>query len=147
MLTYAALTLAIVALASIASAQTPSGTLLQRPNLRAQPHGPTRQFPPSPPRTKTCRVEQGTVSGADDGPRILKAFQDCNNGGLVQLDAKYTIVSPLDLTFLSHVDVALVGTVTFGGSVDYWITHTFKYGYQNASGESLTALTSQPTES
>ena len=128
------LAVALAALASIASAQTATGAVPQRPNIRAEPHGPTREFPPSPPRSKTCRVEQSKVSGADDAPRILKAFQDCNNGGVVQLDAKYTIASPLDLTFLSHVDVALVGTVTFAGNVDYWITHTFKYGYQNASG-------------
>ena len=107
---------------------------IARPEIKAFPLQPGTPHAVSPARDplKYCFVKP-SCSSDDDGPNILKAFQKCNNGGTVVLDADYTIGSPLDLTFLNSVDVAISGTVNFAGDVDYWIEHTFKYAYQTSS--------------
>ncbi|KAG5996538.1 hypothetical protein E4U43_002833 [Claviceps pusilla] len=129
----------LTALASAASTPPSSKThinnpVIPRPDLQAHPFPPTKPFPKSSARqaSKTCFVSPKPV-GQDDAPAILKAFHDCNNGGTVVLDKAYTIASPLDLTFLNAVDVAITGTVKFTDDIPYWTEHTFKYAYQNAS--------------
>ena len=69
--------------------------------------------------------------GEDDAPAILAAFRRCNRGGTVVLDAAYTLASPLDLTFLDGVDVALSGSVTFSDDIPYWTAHVFRYAFQD----------------
>ncbi|KAK2060926.1 polygalacturonase [Colletotrichum caudatum] len=109
-----------------------SSTAPVRPNIKPAPFHPGSAFPASAPRTKTCVVEAG-VAGTDDAPAILKAFTDCNHGGTVVLDSTYNICSPLDLTFLKSVDVAITGTVNFCDDIDYWLSRTFKYTFQLSS--------------
>ncbi|KAG6000334.1 hypothetical protein E4U21_005564 [Claviceps maximensis] len=129
------------ALASTAASATPpydevrgNGSVIHRPDLQAHPFQPTRPFAKSPARqhSKTCCVA-ARHDGQDDAPAILEAFRKCNHGGTVVLDKAYTVRSPLDLTFLQHVDVAISGSVTFSNDTDYWVEHSFKYAYQNAS--------------
>jgi galacturan 1,4-alpha-galacturonidase len=128
----AATCLSLVSNAAANPSQKPS--LLVRPEIKAGPHNPGRPHHVCPPRQKNkyCRVKPGK-QGHDDAKSILAAFHQCNHGGTVVLDANYTIASPLDLTFLRNLDVALTGTVNFGTNVSYWVEHSFKYDYQNSS--------------
>jgi len=129
-------TLAIACLAATANAFISQGrTVIERPEIRAFPLTPGKPHAESPPRdpSKVCFVRPSCTAGSDDAPKILKAFHDCNYGGTVVFDANYTIASPLDLTFLENVDVAISGTINFKGDVDYWVEHTFKYPFQDSS--------------
>lgn len=112
--------------------------LPKRPIITPAPYGTGKDFPYSPPRDegRYCYVEPGPANGTtrDDAPEILKAFQDCNGGGTIVLDQSYLIGSPLDLTFLEHVDVVITGEVAFDDSdVYYWARNSFKYAFQNMS--------------
>ncbi|KAG5927019.1 hypothetical protein E4U42_002702 [Claviceps africana] len=109
-------------------------SFIPRPVLRSQPLQPAKPFAKSPARdaSKTCFVKPAGA-GHDDAPAILKAFQKCNHGGTVVLDAAYTLGSTLDLTFLEAVDVAITGSVTLSTDLKYWSTESYKYAYQNAS--------------
>ncbi|UKZ50459.1 hypothetical protein TrVGV298_004722 [Trichoderma virens] len=104
-------------------------TILERPKLHWGPKTPGHQFPHSPKRHKTCYVPNCLSSGHhgknDDTPEILKAFKNCNKGGTVILNEEYTIASPLDLTFLEAVDVAITGTIKFTNDIDYWVKNSF----------------------
>ena len=104
-----------------------------RPEIRAWPLSPGTPHAISPPRNpdKYCFVKPSCKSD-DDAPNILAAFQKCNHGGTVVLDATYTIGSPLDLTFLDSVDVVLSGTVKFSTDINYWVANSFKYAYQTS---------------
>ena len=112
--------------------------LPKRPVITTAPYGTGQAFPVSPPRDegRYCYVEPGSANGtaSDDAPGILKAFQDCNGGGTIVLDQTYLIGSPLDLTFLEHVDIVITGEVAFDDSdVYYWARNSFKYAFQNMS--------------
>ncbi|KAL7952127.1 glycoside hydrolase family 28 protein [Trichoderma barbatum] len=110
---------------------------LERPKLQWGPKTPGHQFPHSPKRHKTCYVtschRSNHHSKHDDAPEILKAFKKCNRGGIVILNEEYTIASPLDLTFLEAVDVAITGTIKFTNDIDFWVKNSFKYDFQNSS--------------
>lgn len=130
-----ALYVCVVALTYLASiADAVAGPSLARPEIKPWPHAPGGHFPVSPPRDhdRYCLVEP-SQHGGDDAGKILSAFRQCNNGGTVVLDKNYTIASPLDLTFLNQIDVAILGTINFSGDISYWKQHSFKYAYQNAS--------------
>ncbi|CRK19495.1 hypothetical protein BN1708_012652 [Verticillium longisporum] len=72
--------------------------------------------------------------GGDDAPQILAAVKKCNNGGTVVLDKVYRIASPLDLTFLQHIDIIITGEIHFADEdVYYWAENSFKYKFQNQS--------------
>ncbi|UPK92414.1 hypothetical protein LCI18_003349 [Fusarium solani-melongenae] len=136
MIVYASV-VALTYLASIADAVAgPSHghNSLARPEIKPWPHAPGGHYPVSPPRHpgRYCFVEP-SQHGGDDAGKILSAFRECNYGGTVVLDKNYTIASPLDLTFLNQVDVAILGTINFSGDVNHWKKHSFKYAYQNAS--------------
>lgn len=105
----------------------------KRPQHSASPLQPTKPFPQSPPRTKSCFVKPSHKPGGDDAAKILKAFKKCNNGGTVVLDKEYNICTPLDLRFLKHVDVALTGTVSFCEDTAMWNASTFKFPFQDGS--------------
>jgi galacturan 1,4-alpha-galacturonidase len=129
--------LSIASLAASASAvvYSPNGgkPVIERPSIKAWPLQPGKPHAASPrDPDKYCFVKPSCKSD-DDAPNILKAFRDCNHGGTVVLDANYTIGSPLDLTFLDSIDVAISGTINFSGDVDYWVEHSFKYAYQDSS--------------
>ncbi|GKT80662.1 LOW QUALITY PROTEIN: exopolygalacturonase [Colletotrichum tofieldiae] len=104
-----------------------------RPNIVPSPKTPTRPLPVSPPRdpSRVCIVCPKT--NGDSAPTILKAAHDCNDGGTVVFmpNATYRIASRVDLTFLKHIDFAILGTIVFSDDVKYWQTNTFAYRYQN----------------
>ncbi|KAG5939101.1 hypothetical protein E4U59_003315 [Claviceps monticola] len=131
------LSAALSSAASTPALQTRSNnsSTIPRPDLKAHPLPPATPFRKSPARNahKTCFVTPSAGLGEDDAPAILKAFHKCNNGGTVVLDGDYTIGSPLDLTFLHAVDVAISGSVSLSNDVEYWASHSMKYAYQNAS--------------
>lgn len=109
---------------------------LARPDIQLSPYNTGHAARVSPPRdaNKTCFVPPSS-NGSDASPAILSAFQACNNGGTVVLDADYTVASKLDLTFLDAVDVAISGTVSFADDIDYWTAagNDFAIAYQNSS--------------
>lgn len=124
----ALLKVALALVAAVAARSAP-----ERPNHQPTPLQPYKAFPTSAPREKTCFVKPSCTEGRDDAPKILAAFEECNNGGTVVLDREYTICSPLDLRFLKHVDVALTGTVKFCDDVDSWLPETFQFPFQDGS--------------
>ncbi|KAF4978009.1 hypothetical protein FZEAL_5554 [Fusarium zealandicum] len=129
--------LSVVALLALLSPalSKPSHHLPKRPQIEAAPYNTGREFPASPPRHKSryCYVKPGYKKDSNDAHSILKAFKKCNNGGTIVLDKKYTIASPLDLTWLSHVDVVITGEVHFKSDPYYWAENSFKIPYQNMS--------------
>lgn len=113
---------------------------LARPALQPSPFHPgaPRHVSPARDANKTCFVppSQDNNNTADASPAILAAFRACNHGGTVVLDADYTIASPLNLTFLESVDVALTGTVSFTDDIEYWTSGdggAYRIVYQNSS--------------
>jgi galacturan 1,4-alpha-galacturonidase len=123
---------AVAGLACIANVVAHKWLPVPRPEIKAWPYNPGGAFPVSPHRVKSCYVKASN-NGGDDAGSILHAFHTCNNGGTVVLAANYTIASPLDLTFLKHVDVAITGTINFAPDLSYWTEHSFKYAYQDAT--------------
>lgn len=87
-------------------------------------------------RNRTCVAESHNDLKTDDAENILKAVQDCNNGGHVIFAAKqtYTIASPLNLTGLSSIDLDIQGTLSFpSDNLTYWQANSFDLKYQNAT--------------
>ncbi|KAL5363878.1 putative exopolygalacturonase X [Aspergillus floccosus] len=103
-------------------------------NDACKPHHPFRPLPPSAPRTKTCHV-RSHGDGSDDAAFVLSALRKCNNGGKVVFDAdkEYTIGTALDMTFLRHVDLEILGRIQFTNDTNYWEANSFKHGFQNAT--------------
>ncbi|KAG5658691.1 hypothetical protein KAF25_010872 [Fusarium avenaceum] len=125
---------ALCALVSSASANS-GHHVLKRPHVEAAPYGTGQKFPDSPPRSRNhyCYVKPGKGADRDDAARILTAFKKCNKGGTIVLDQEYIVGSPLDLTWLAHVDVVITGTLNFKSDPYYWADHSFKYDFQNMS--------------
>ncbi|KAL1999933.1 hypothetical protein VTN02DRAFT_3789 [Thermoascus thermophilus] len=109
------------------------GISTSRNNL-CWPHLPFRPLPPSLNRTKVCHVPS-RGDGTDDSAAILRALHECNHGGKVVFDQDkhYTIGTALDLTFLKHIDLEILGTVQFTNDTDYWQANSFKQVFQNAT--------------
>ncbi|KAI8255712.1 Exopolygalacturonase X-1 [Colletotrichum sp. SAR 10_98] len=80
-----------------------------------------------------CYVKPGCGEKRDDAPKILDAFKKCNDGGTVVFDKSYLIGSPLDLTFLKHIDVVITGSIEFNDDPYYWADNSFKFAFQNQS--------------
>ncbi|KAF5964144.1 exopolygalacturonase [Fusarium bulbicola] len=120
---------------SVVGTSSRNSALPKRPHVEAAPYGTGKAFPKSPARSRKdfCYVNAGKGKNVDDAPGILKAFKKCNKGGTIVLDQKYSIASPLDLTWLSHVDVIITGEVNFKSDPYYWADHSFKYDFQNMS--------------
>ncbi|KAF2656991.1 glycoside hydrolase family 28 protein [Lophiostoma macrostomum CBS 122681] len=106
----------------------------RRPNHAVAPFHSGKAFPASSNRTKTCTVKS-SGNGTDDSPAILKAIDDCNDGGHVVFGAgeKYTIGTALDLTHLKHIDLDIQGTLQFSNDTTYWQSHSFNQTFQNAT--------------
>lgn len=107
-----------------------------RPNIKPAPFDAGKALPYSPPRhpKRRCFVRPGADATRDDARVIYHAFKECNNGGTIILDQTYLISSPLDLTFLRHIDVVLTGEIHFDDSdVYYWAENSFKFNFQNQS--------------
>ncbi|KAK6209991.1 cytochrome P450 [Colletotrichum tabaci] len=107
----------------------------KRPVVEPAPFNSGKAMPYSPPRDegRYCYVKPSCTAGRDDAPKILRAFTECNDGGTVVLDQKYLVSSPLDLTFLKHVDVVITGEVHFNDDPYYWAENSFKFDFQNQS--------------
>lgn len=135
------LTAGIILAAPLAAGSCGASTSKQasttRPSIQPYPYNTGYASLVSPARdaNKTCVVAAPANSSADSSPAILSAFQTCNNGGTVVLDAEYTIASRLDLTFLQSIDVAITGTLNFAADIDYWTSSdgAFSITYQNSS--------------
>ncbi|KAJ5242000.1 uncharacterized protein N7469_000327 [Penicillium citrinum] len=114
-------------------AKPPSASKYSRTEA-CKPHHPFRPLPVSQARTRTCHVSSHG-NGVDDSKNILKALKKCNNGGKVIFDEDktYTVGTALDMTFLKHVDLEVLGTIQFTNDTDYWQEHAFKQIYQNAT--------------
>jgi galacturan 1,4-alpha-galacturonidase len=125
------LVVAAAAFAGVAQARD----FIPRPNIQPGPIQPYKAFPKSTPRTKTCFVKPSCTEGRDDGPKIMAAMKDCNDGGTVVLDKEYNVCSPMDLRFLKHIDIAITGTITWCDDVDHWLPLLFKYEYQYAAAQ------------
>ncbi|KAK2013576.1 pectin lyase-like protein [Colletotrichum eremochloae] len=78
-------------------------------------------------------VKPSCTEGHKDAPKILREFTECTDGGTVVLDKKYLISSPLDLTFLRHIDVVIAGEIHFNADPYYWADNGFKFAFQNQS--------------
>ena len=126
-----------ILLASILTVAASRGTAVpKRPHLEPSPYNAGAAMPHSPQRDRHrfCHVVPSRGHNRDDAPKILHAFKKCNNGGTVVLDQTYEIASPLDLTFLKHIDVVITGEIHFSDDdVYYWAENSFKYEFQNQS--------------
>ncbi|KAI1798604.1 glycoside hydrolase family 28 protein [Daldinia bambusicola] len=127
---------AVLALLLSPALATRNPKIPPRPNVVPSPYVASRAMLVSPPRDKGryCHVKQGCTTHRDDAPHILRALHKCNNGGTVVFDKSYVIGSPLDLTFLRHVDIVVTGSIAFDDAdVYYWQDRSFKYAFQNQS--------------
>lgn len=130
------ITLGLMAISSATPTGPGSGSpVVPRPVVQPFPldTGHSRVMHSTRSSNKTCVVPP-SQNGSDSSPAILSAFQSCNQGGTVVLDADYTIASPLNLTFLQSVDVALTGTINFADDIAYWTSGgAYPITYQNSS--------------
>ena len=127
-----AYTLALVAHTASSLATSPRSadvSTIVRPKVLPSPHGYGKPPHVSPPRDRFCFVVP-KGDGRDDADGILETIHRCNNGGTVVFDGNYTIGSPLDLTFLKHIDIALLGTINFDTDLPYWEGHWYEFTYQ-----------------
>ncbi|KAF4838751.1 Exopolygalacturonase X-1 [Colletotrichum tropicale] len=126
---------ALLPVSSAASVSSPKPNIPERPHVVPAPYNTGRDMPHSPPREegRYCYVKPGCGEKRDDAPKILDAFKKCNNGGTVVFDKSYLIGSPLDLTFLKHIDVVITGSIEFNDDPYYWADNSFKFAFQNQS--------------
>lgn len=114
----------------------PHFKLPKRPDVKPYPYDSGTPMPYSPARDagRYCYVKPGISEDRDDAAAIFDAFHKCNDGGTIIFDRDYLIGSPLDLTFLRHIDVIITGEIHFDASdVYYWAENSFKYDFQNQS--------------
>ncbi|KAH8687041.1 pectin lyase fold/virulence factor [Ilyonectria robusta] len=125
----------LVACDLVSSVLAARHSIPKRPHLVPSPYNAGKALPYSPPRHKGryCYVKPTRGSNKDDAAPILKAFKKCNHGGTVVMDDSYLIASPLDLTFLKHIDVVITGEIDFKDDVYYWADNSFKFPFQNQS--------------
>ncbi|KAF6834764.1 exopolygalacturonase [Colletotrichum musicola] len=126
---------ALLSASSAASVASPKPAIPKRPNVVPAPFNAGRSMPFSPPREKGryCYVKPGCGKKRDDAAGVLDAFEKCNDGGTVVFDKSYLISSPLDLTFLKHIDIVITGEIAFNDDPYYWAENSFKFDFQNQS--------------
>lgn len=103
------------------------------PELVAAPYAPPNfMLPYGNSSREICIVP---ANSTDAGPSIVSAVCECNDEGafLFSANQSYTISTPLDLTFLNNIDIAISGTILFDDSPGHWINKTFNYAFQGAS--------------
>ncbi|CAG8980019.1 hypothetical protein HYALB_00005193 [Hymenoscyphus albidus] len=79
------------------------------------------------PQGKTCIVH-ALRNQTDDAPQILKAFETCNHGGVV--DEVYWIATRLN-PVVEDVEVRWRGVWVFSDDLDYWRTNSYPITFQN----------------
>lgn len=106
----------------------------ERPSIDISPKSLSPGLPESPSRdpSRVCIVDP---LAEDAGPELIKQAEKCNNGGtVVFLEGEtYRIDTPTDLTFLEHIDIAILGTITFSEDIEYWQTAAFTIAFQNTT--------------
>lgn len=106
----------------------------QRPDIQPTPYHPYKAIPLDSTRDgRVCHVKPSCTKGRDDAAKIIKAFEECNDGGTIVLDKEYTVCTPLDLRFLKHVDVALTGKIEFCTDLEMWQANFFQFHFQDAA--------------
>lgn len=116
------------------AAQAQEAAAPKRPSILPGPYQPYRPIPLDTPRDgRVCRVKPSCTPGRDDSAKIVRAMEECNDGGTVLLDGDYTICRPLDLRFLKHIDVALTGNIEFCTDIEMWQQNLFRFHFQGAS--------------
>ncbi|KAJ9138908.1 Pectin lyase-like protein [Pleurostoma richardsiae] len=100
-------------------------------------HAASSSLPFPQPRTPvrhSCKKCTVTPLGGtkDDSPQILKAFQDCSNGGTVVFpeSSNYYIASRLN-PVVHDLTVEWRGTWTFSDDLDYWRNNSYPIAFQN----------------
>ncbi|TVY86750.1 putative galacturan 1,4-alpha-galacturonidase C [Lachnellula willkommii] len=95
----------------------------------ASPWGPAPKGPAK--HGKTCTV-QALGNQVDDTPHILKAFEECNNGGIVVFpeDQNYWIGTKLN-PVIKDVTIEWKGTWTLSDNLDYWRNNSYPIAFQN----------------
>ncbi|TVY43267.1 putative galacturan 1,4-alpha-galacturonidase C [Lachnellula subtilissima] len=80
---------------------------------------------------KTCIV-QALGDQKDDTPQILKAFEECNNGGIIVFpeDQNYWIGTKLH-PVIKDVTIEWKGTWTLSDNLDYWRNSSYPIAFQN----------------
>jgi galacturan 1,4-alpha-galacturonidase len=128
--------LAIFAILAATVSELANAAIPDRPAIKPGPFRNAKEIPTSPTRDvgRYCYASAGVDAGRDDASNILSALRQCNDGGTAVLDKNYLISSPLDLTFLKHIDIAITGEIHFNDNdVYYWARNSFKYEFQNQS--------------
>lgn len=89
-----------------------------RPKVDIGPKKPYSPFPSSPARNRDCYVKSHNDGVTDDSPYILEAIDKCNNGGHVIFPqgTSYVIGTALNLTYLNHIDLGMLGKVPILGN-------------------------------
>ena len=81
---------------------------------------------------KVCKVKPlGHLQ--DDGPNIVNAVKECDNGGTVVLDGFYIVGSALNTTNLTDLSIELSGTIQYTPDIAYWSPNSYFLTYQNAT--------------
>ncbi|GKZ29796.1 hypothetical protein AbraIFM66950_006546 [Aspergillus brasiliensis] len=125
---------ALVTLIVTLPALSVSGAAPSAPIISAYPKSPENFKPASGRQNNTKNICEVKANLTDAGPGILAAAHNCNNGGTVFLPpGDFVIATALDLTFLSDIDFAIWGNVTFKKDLDLWPTQAFQYEFQTAS--------------
>ncbi|KAH7915770.1 glycoside hydrolase family 28 protein [Hygrophoropsis aurantiaca] len=80
----------------------------------------------------TCTVVP-LGGGQDDGPNILSALAQCNNGGTVVLNQYYVVGTVLVTNGLKDIGIKLSGVVQYTPDIAYWSPNSLYLTYQNAT--------------
>ncbi|KAH8714752.1 galacturan 1,4-alpha-galacturonidase B [Ilyonectria robusta] len=86
------------------------------------------------PHQKTCVVNAGGSNDTDDAPAVRKAFKKCGHGGRVVFKpTTYYINTVLNVSGLENVDIDILGELSWGTNITYWLNNSLPVGYQNQS--------------
>ncbi|KAI1881556.1 hypothetical protein JX265_000382 [Neoarthrinium moseri] len=106
-----------------------------RPHIVYSPKSPSTAPADPKPRCKTCFVETHGDGVTDDSEYILKAFNECNNGGHVVFreGETYIVGTAMDWTFLKSIDIDIQGEILFSNDTAYWQANSFPFVFQNVT--------------
>ena len=86
---------------------------------------------------KVCVIEPSGKS--DSAPAIIHALNECGRNGphergvVIFKNETYHILSVMNTTGLSNLDIEHHGTLLWSTDIPYWLTHSLPVGYQNQS--------------
>ncbi|KAH7136904.1 galacturan 1,4-alpha-galacturonidase B [Dactylonectria estremocensis] len=86
------------------------------------------------PHQRTCVISASGSNDTDDAPAVRKAFKKCGHGGRVVFKpTTYFINSVLNVSGLEDVDIDILGELSWGTNITYWLNNSLPVGYQNQS--------------